>query len=144
MILFYTINALFFTDDTMHQIYEDQCSFNFIFQISTIIYSTIITLVINTILKFLALTSDNISDFKKGISKQNIDKKNKSLKKKIKIKFIFYFIISTIFILFFWYYLTVFGAVFRNTQVHLIKDTLVSFAILAACAPRSAVDAFGS
>ena len=80
----------------MHQIYEDHGSFNFIFQISTIIYSTIITLVINTILKFLALTSDNISDFKKGISKQNIDKKNKSLKKKIKIKFILYFIISTI------------------------------------------------
>ena len=128
-VLFYTINALFFTDETMHQIYEDQGSFNFIFQISTIIYSTIITIVINTILKFLALTSGNISDFKKGISNQNIDKKNESLKKKIKIKFILYFIISTIFILFFWYYLALFGAVFRNTQVHLIKDTLVSFAI---------------
>ena len=29
----------------------------------------------------------------------------------------------------FWYYITAFGAVYPNTQLHLIKDTLVSFGI---------------
>ena len=31
--------------------------------------------------------------------------------------------------IFFWYYLTAFGAVYHNTQSHLIKDTLISFGI---------------
>jgi hypothetical protein len=29
--------------------------------------------------------------------------------------------------LFFWYYLGCFCAVYENTQIHLIKDTLISF-----------------
>ena len=48
-------------------------------------------------------------------------------KKKLDIKFLLYFIISFIFLLSFWYYLTLFCAVYKNTQWHLLKDTLVSF-----------------
>ena len=33
-----SVNALFFDDATMHQIYEDQGSYNFIYQIPQIIY----------------------------------------------------------------------------------------------------------
>ena len=43
------------------------------------------------------------------------------------LKFILYFIISIIFLLFFWYYLSMFCTIYRNTQYHLIKDTLISF-----------------
>ena len=48
---------------------------------------------------------------------------------KIKIKFILYFIISFIFLLFFWYYISIFGAIYMNTQYHLLKDTLMSFGL---------------
>ena len=51
----------------------------------------------------------------------------KNLIKILNIKFIFYFIISTIFLLAFLYYLSMFGAIYKNTQIHLIKDTLISF-----------------
>ena len=47
----------------------------------------------------------------------------------LRIKFILYFILSFIFLLFFWYYLSMFGAVYINTQFHLLKDTLVSFGL---------------
>ena len=47
----------------------------------------------------------------------------------IKIYFIFYFIISTIILLFFWYYISMFCAIYMNTQTHLLKDTLISYAI---------------
>ena len=48
---------------------------------------------------------------------------------KLKIKFAFYFIISFLLLLFFWYYISMFGAIYRNTQYHLLKDTLLSFVI---------------
>ena len=128
-LIFYTINALFFNDDTMHKIYEDQGSFNFVYQLPTIIYSSLISLILNTVLKYFALSNDDILDLKKNTEKENINEKKQSLENKIKIKFILYFVISSLFLFFFWYYLSVFGAVFRNTQVHLIKDTLVSFSL---------------
>ena len=41
-----------------------------------------------------------------------------------------YFIISTILLLLlFWYYLSMFCAIYKNTQLHLIKDTLISFGL---------------
>ena len=49
--------------------------------------------------------------------------------KKIKIKIIFYFILSYIFLCFFWYYISIFCVIYANTQLHLIKDTLLSYAI---------------
>ena len=32
-------------------------------------------------------------------------------------------------LLFFWYYLACFSAIYKNTQIHLIKDTLISLGI---------------
>ena len=104
----------------MHKIYEDQGSFNFVYQLPTIIYSSLISLILNTVLKYFALSNDDILDLKKNTEKENINEKKQSLENKIKIKFILYFFISSLFLFFFWYYLSVFGAVFRNTQVHLI------------------------
>ena len=42
----FTVNALFFNDSTMHKIYIDEGSFNFIYQIPQIIYSALISGVI--------------------------------------------------------------------------------------------------
>ena len=41
--IYFTINALFFNDSTMHNIYEAKGSYNFIYQIPIILYSTIIS-----------------------------------------------------------------------------------------------------
>ena len=49
------------------------------------------------------------------------------LYKKIKIIFLLYSIISTILLLCFWYYVSIFCAVYKNTQIHLIKDIMMSF-----------------
>ena len=48
-------------------------------------------------------------------------------KKNLTIKFILFFIISIILLIFFWFYLGCFCAVYKNTQMHLLKDTLLSF-----------------
>ena len=44
-------------------------------------------------------------------------------------KIIFIFFLWKYLILFFWYYITAFAAVYPNAQIHLIKDTLLSFGI---------------
>ena len=127
--IFYAINALFFNDDTMNKILVDKGSFNLEYQLPQIVYSSLISSVLNAFLKFLALSESSILDLKKNKSKNDLDKRIKDLENKLSIKFMSYFIISFIFLLFFWYYLSMFGAIYRNTQYHLIKDTLISFAL---------------
>ena len=125
----YTINGLFFNDDTMHKIYESKGDFDLEVQIPIAIYSTIISMVLNWPLNFLALSNDPIIDFKQDSKKSNIIKRSKRLKKILTIKFIFYFIISFLILSFFWYYISLFCVIYKNTQMHLLKDSVMSFAM---------------
>ena len=128
----YTINALYYNNDTMHNIYIKKGLFDIEYQLPKIIYSSLISVFLNTLLKILALSNDGIIDFKQHKNSENIEKKGKDLEDKLNVKFVLYFIISFVFLLFFWYYISMFGAIYRNTQIHLIKDTLLSFALSLA------------
>jgi len=75
----------------------------------------------------LALTEGIILDLKKIKLKKEFNKLIKGLGNKIKIKFMIYFIINFIFLSFFRYYISMFCTIYQNTQIHLIKDTLLSF-----------------
>ena len=129
IIIFFAINALFFTDNTMHKIHTDEGVFNFIYQIPQIVYSFIISTIIDFFITFFSLSEDNIINFKKDKDKATVNKRYQSLKKKLSIKFILYFIISFLLLLFFWYYLAMFGYIYKNTQIHLIKDTGISYGL---------------
>ena len=125
--LYYTVSALFYNDDTMHNIYVSNGTFDIAYQLPKIIYSSLISMLLNILLKMLALSNDAVLKFKQNKSEVNINEKGKSLNKLLSIKFVLYFIISFIFLIFFWYYISMFGAIYRNTQFHLLKDTLISF-----------------
>ena len=127
----YTVNALFFTDKTLHQIYEDKGKYKILYQLPQIIYSTIISSILNTILKLFALSENSILDFKikKDKDKETIKKLKQKLIKKLDKKFILYFIFSSIILILFWYYLSLFCSIYENTQIFLIKDTLISFGL---------------
>ena len=56
----FTINALFFTDETIHKIYQDRGKFNFLYQIPQTLYSTLIAKIIDILIKNLALSQDTI------------------------------------------------------------------------------------
>ena len=122
------INSLFFTDETMHKIVQDEGIFNFIYNLPKIIYSTLISIIIDLILKKLALSEDSILKIKKTKKLGNIKKFVEKIKKNLVIKFILFFIISFILLGSFWFYLGCFCAVYTNTQIYLLKDTLISFA----------------
>ena len=127
--LSYMINGLFFNDDTMHKIYKNKGDFDILGQLPQIVYSFIISSLFSLILEILALTEGPILELKQIKAKIQFNRKISGLLKRIKIKFCIYFIISCVFLLFFWYYLSMFCAIYINTQIHLIKDTLLSFVI---------------
>ena len=127
--IYYGINSFFFNDDTMHKIYESHGTFDLGYQLPQIIYSSLISILLNTILKLFSLSSDDICSLKQRKSKNDIKKVGNELFEKLKIKFGIYFFIGFIFLIFFWYYLSMFCAIYRNTQIHLIKDTLISFGL---------------
>ena len=123
----FVVNALFFNDDTMHKIYIDKGSFNFIYNFPKILYSSLISGLTNAIIKLLAVTYSSFIELKQKSSIKNIRTKNRKIINKFKIKFILFFIISLVLLVNFWFYLACFCAVYKNTQIHLIKDTLISF-----------------
>ena len=138
--LSYTMNALFFNDDTIHQILEDEGKFNFIYQLPQIIYSSIISNFFCMILDFLALSEDNILGLKTEKSANRINKKGKLLIKTLKIKFFVFFILNLLILFFFWYYLICFCVVYKNTQYHLLKDSLIGFIIGLFCSIRNKIN----
>ena len=125
--LFFSINAFFFYDETMNKIYDDNGSFNFIIQLPQIIYSSIISSIIKIILYKLSISENQILDLKKEKDLDKFKEKANKIKKNIKIKLIIFLVLSTILMIFYWYFISCFGAAYKNTQLILIKDVLISF-----------------
>ena len=127
--LYFMVSSLFFNDSSMHKIYEDEGEFNFIYQFPKMIYSNIICTLINYFINFFSSSQKNILEIKKEKAiKLPINLFNK-LNRCLKIKFILFYLFSFIFLFIFWYYISSFCSVFINTQIPLIKNTLISFAI---------------
>ena len=123
----FTVNAIFFNDETMHKIYTDQGAYNFIYQIPQIIYSSLISEILNSIIKYLSLPEKDVIEIKNEKSNDNLDLIAKKTLKKIKIKFVLFFIFTIVLLSGFTFYISCFCGVYINTQVHLIKDSFISF-----------------
>ena len=122
-------NALFFTDDTMHKIYVGSGSYNLNIQIPKIIYSSLISIVISIIIKYLSLTEKQIIKFKQSKIMSKLDIQFQKLLLELKIKFILFSLIAFILLLFFCFYIACFCGIYINTQLHLIKDTIISLCL---------------
>ena len=110
-------NALFFTDVTMHKIYSDEGAFDFIYNIPQIIYSSLISIIIDLLIKFLSLSENKVFEVKeqKRKNSKDLNIKIKKLHKILKIKFALFFIITFIILIFYWFYITCFCAIYKNT-----------------------------
>jgi hypothetical protein len=106
--LYFTINGFFFTDETMHNIYVNNGTFQLLYQIPLILYSSIITAFINSLLKYLSLSENTIIKLKKEKNIDLVIEKAKKKEKVLMIKFIFFYFFSFIFMSFFWYFISSF------------------------------------
>jgi hypothetical protein len=82
------INGFFFSDKTMHKIYEDEGSVNYLYQITEIVCTTIISSVITLVLRKLSLIEDNILKLKKQKKSDKTLEMIRKAQKCIKIQFI--------------------------------------------------------
>jgi hypothetical protein len=114
---------MFYSDSTMHKIYIDDGAFDFTYQLPQMIYSVIISSILLILLKYLGLYEQDLIEFKKG------NKNKTKVLSYIKIKIIFFFILAYILLFSSWIYLGCFCVVYKNTQIHLIKDVLSSFSL---------------
>ena len=92
----------------MHKIYEDKGTFDILYQIPQILYSTVISTFINIILKALSLSERNIIEIKEQNDIIKARDKSKEVGSCIKLKFALFFILSILFMLFFWYFISCF------------------------------------
>jgi len=124
--LSFAINALFFNDEEIYKINQEENSYNINTEIARIVYSSIISISISFFVEFFALTQRNIIKLR-NIKPNNIDKElTTNLVKNLKIKFVIFSWINIILNLIFLYYVSAFCAVYSIIQIHMIKDSLIS------------------
>ena len=121
------MSVIFFFDSSMHKIYLDYGKYNFIQQIPQILYSSIISLVIDILISFLGYTDNNIYEIRQ--LKEVTTERLKKIIKKMQIKLIIFFVVTITFLLFYWYLISSFCAVYDNTQTIYIKDFITSFCL---------------
>ena len=125
--IFITINALFFNDKTIHKIYLDEGNYNFVYQIPQMLYSSILSGIINAFIKYLSLTQETIIKIKQAKEIEDDKLFKDKIFKKLSIKFICFFVISLFILIFCFFYISCFCGIYINTQIHLIKDSIISF-----------------
>jgi len=121
----YIINVLFFNESTIHKIYKDGGIYNLANFVKDIICSFFIAHFLYIIIKYIFLSERNIVNFKNRTKNANFEK----LKTLLSFKYICFFILGFLFFAIFWYYLSSFCAVFKNSQIYLIKNTLICLII---------------
>ena len=83
----------------------------------------------NLIIKKLSLTEKQILSIKREKTYNDAEIKSRQIISCLKAKLVIFLIISFLLMIFFLYYISCFCAVYKNTQLTLIKDTLISFGL---------------
>ena len=126
------LNVFFFSDDSMHKLFLNYGKYDFLQQIPQITYSTIISQLIEVFLCFLSLTDKYFYNLKSLlIDNKKIDDIS-HITRCIYIKLFFFYLFTFICFGAFWYIISIFCGVYRNTQISFIKDSIISFSICLA------------
>ena len=122
-----TMNGLFFSDESMHNLYVNNGEYSFVQQLPQILYSLIVGHILEVILCYLSMTDTAIYKIKglprNGQNSEKILDIMDCMKRKLVIFFVFTFFLF----LFYWYFISAFCAVYQNTQKIFLRDSITSF-----------------
>ena len=91
------MNALFFTDETMHKLYLTYGEYDFVQQIPQIIYSSIVSQLFEVFICYLSLTDSAFYEIKKfKLSKKNL-KKIREIIECVNRKLVAFYVLTLIF-----------------------------------------------
>ena len=120
----YTFNALLFGDASNNEKYEKSTAYS----IPSLLYSSLLSIyILRALTMCLALNDKDVLEVKKQLDKNlALFTKEKKLKC-AKIKITIFYLLNLIILIFSWYYLICFNAVFKKSQGRLITNTISSF-----------------
>ena len=127
--IYYSINTLFFTDKEIHKIYKNHGNMNISSHIPKIILSFLISHILCSLIKYFSLSERNLLEIKYDKKGKNSDKKIDEVKRCLFVKNLFFFLLGLVFLIGFWYYLSSFAAVYKNSQIYPFINTLISVLI---------------
>ena len=119
-----SLDALFFSNDAIHNIYISKGSYNFGHHISHMVLTIIVYEALQVLLNYLTFTDINYYEIKK--KKDTITQKEVvNILKCIKYKTIGFYIFTFLVFLFYWYLNSAFCAVYESTQGIFIADSFI-------------------
>jgi hypothetical protein len=127
--IYFGINALFFNNTLIHTIYLNEGKYNLVSVLPRIIISFAISHIINIILRICFLSERELYSIEKQKTLLEAKRKSKKVLRFFSIKYFIFFIFSIIYLILLWYYLASFCAIFQNSQVFLLLNTIISYGI---------------
>ena len=127
--IYYTINFLFCNEKIIHNIYKNNGKYDTLYFLPNLLISFILSYIFTRIIQYLFLSDRFLIKIKKQKTLSLSNELSKKVKKDLYLRYILFFIFSFILFIFLWILLSSFSAVYQNTQIILLYNTLISFAI---------------
>jgi len=126
-----TMNAFLFNDKSFHKLFMSGVNYYFNYQVLQIVLSVIITYFVEMALCYLTHTDKYVYEIK-SLPKNEINSEQVfNILKRVRIKLITFYAIIFVVLLFYWYSVSAFCAVYPNTQKIYLIDCLLSFIFLS-------------
>ena len=131
----FAFNALFYMESMISERYHYEGKLGILFNLQNTIFSTLastlVSIILSAILNCLSNSKDKINSAKtaKEVKKEKRKQLFKRILKILRIKIIFFIVIEGILMLFFWYYVSCFCAVFRGSQMSWLQGGITSLII---------------
>ena len=127
--VYFGINALFFNNTIIHTIYLNEGKYDIVSVLPRIFLSFAISHIINIILRICFLSERELFSIEKQKTLLEARRKSKKVLCCFSIKYFIFFIFSIIYLILLWYYLASFCAIFQNSQIFLLLNTIISYGI---------------
>ena len=126
-----TMNAFLFRDKTFHKLFMSGVNYYINYQYLQIGLSVVITYVVEVVLCYLTFTDRHIYEIKALPKNENNGDKIFDHLNCMKNKLLFFYVSTFIILLFYWYMVSAFCAVYPSTQKHYLTDCFISFLIFS-------------
>ena len=125
------MNAFLFADKSFHKFYISGVHYYINYQILQICLSVIITCFFEIIVCYLTFTDRHIYEIKALPKNETNRNKIFDILNCIKNKLLIFFVCTFIILLFYWYFVSAFCAVYHNTLKNYLTDCAISFLIFS-------------
>lgn len=134
IMLDFSLSAFFYSDKYISNNYQNERESNFIYNLPISIYTYLFGTAISIGLNILSDSESGISKIAKNEHLEEMLKEIKTFLNMYKYKFIFFYLLQGILLLFFWYYVAAFCAVYQNSQYNWLISCATSTG-MSMCIP---------